>query len=61
MKTLGYNRWQCLQWIIVPALLPSMSLVLLATVAWSLSAVDVALVIGPGNPPTLAVLAWQWL
>ena len=35
MKTFGYNRWQCLQWIIVPALLPSMSLVLLATVAWS--------------------------
>ncbi|HBR2904814.1 TPA: ABC transporter permease subunit, partial [Klebsiella pneumoniae] len=25
------------------------------------SAVDVALVLGPGNPPTLAVLAWQWL
>ncbi|PCL83955.1 hypothetical protein CPT12_28320, partial [Klebsiella pneumoniae] len=22
---------------------------------------DVALVLGPGNPPTLAVLAWQWL
>lgn len=27
----------------------------------SLTAVDVALVLGPGNPPTLAVLAWQWL
>ncbi|HCB3571226.1 TPA: ABC transporter permease subunit [Klebsiella pneumoniae] len=26
-----------------------------------LQAVDVALVLGPGNPPTLAVLAWQWL
>ncbi|STT02939.1 ABC transporter permease [Klebsiella pneumoniae] len=36
-------------------------MVLLATTAWSLSAVDVALVLGPGNPPTLAVLAWQWL
>ncbi|MCU6204689.1 thiamine ABC transporter permease, partial [Enterobacter cloacae] len=23
--------------------------------------VDVAIVLGPGNPPTLAVLAWQWL
>ncbi|WEF26386.1 ABC transporter permease subunit [Klebsiella aerogenes] len=61
LKTLGYNRWQCLNWVILPGLLPSMSVVLLATVAWSLSAVDVALVIGPGNPPTLAVLAWQWL
>ena len=23
--------------------------------------IDVAIIIGPGNPPTLAVLAWQWL
>ncbi len=45
----------------LPALLPALGMVLLATTAWSLSAVDVALVLGPGNPPTLAVLAWQWL
>ena len=35
--------------------------VVLAVLAWSLSVVDVAIVLGPGNPPTLAVLAWQWL
>ena len=34
---------------------------MLAVIAWTLSAVDVALILGPGNPPTLAVLAWQWL
>lgn len=34
---------------------------MLAVVAWSLSVVDVAIVLGPGNPPTLAVLSWQWL
>ncbi len=45
----------------LPALLPALGMVLLATTAWSLSAVDIALVLGPGNPPTLAVLAWQWL
>lgn len=61
MKSLGYGRWQCLKWLILPTLLPAMVLVLIATTAWSLSVVDVALVIGPGNPPTLAVLAWQWL
>ncbi|WP_434668645.1 ABC transporter permease subunit [Klebsiella sp. B345] len=61
MKSLGYGRWQCLKWLILPMLLPAMTLVLIATTAWSLSVVDVALVIGPGNPPTLAVLAWQWL
>lgn len=61
LKSLGYGRWQCLTWLVLPTLLPALSVVLLATAAWSLSAVDVALVIGPGNPPTLAVLAWQWL
>jgi putative thiamine transport system permease protein len=34
---------------------------LLAVLAYNLTVVDVALVIGPGTPPTLAVLAWQWL
>ena len=61
LKSLGYGRWQCLTWLVLPTLFPALSVVLLATAAWSLSAVDVALVIGPGNPPTLAVLAWQWL
>ncbi|MCW8261949.1 ABC transporter permease subunit [Klebsiella pneumoniae] len=61
LKSLGYGRWQCLRWLVLPALLPALGMVLLATTAWSLSAVDVALVLGPGNPPPLAVLAWQWL
>lgn len=61
LKSLGYGRWQCLRWLVLPALLPALGMVLLATTAWSLSAVDIALVLGPGNPPTLAVLAWQWL
>lgn len=41
--------------------MPALSMALLATTAWTLSVVDVAIVLGPGNPPTLAVLAWQWL
>lgn len=61
LKSLGYGRWQSLKWLVMPALLPALSIALLATTAWSLSAVDIALVLGPGNPPTLAVLAWQWL
>lgn len=57
LKSLGYGRWQCLKWLVLPTLLPALSIALLATAAWSLSAVDVALVIGPGNPPTLAIMA----
>lgn len=60
-KSLGYGRGQCLSSVILPALMPSLSVALLATTAWTLSVVDVATLIGPGNPPTLAVLAWQWL
>lgn len=36
----------------LPALLPALGMVLLAATARSLSAVDVATVLGPGNPPT---------
>ncbi|VDZ83578.1 ABC transporter permease subunit [Kluyvera intermedia] len=60
-KSLGFGRGQCLKHVILPALMPSLSIALLATTAWTLSVVDVAIIIGPGNPPTLAVLAWQWL
>ncbi|SQC94188.1 Inner membrane ABC transporter permease protein ynjC [Cedecea neteri] len=33
----------------------------MAVTAYSLSVVDAALILGPANPPTFAVLAWQWL
>jgi putative thiamine transport system permease protein len=47
--------------VVWPQLLPRWGAPLLAVWAYSLTVVDVALVIGPGAPPTLAVLAWQWL
>ncbi|WHP33230.1 thiamine ABC transporter permease [Trabulsiella odontotermitis] len=61
LKSQGYSHWQCLWYLILPAIAPALGLVLVATAAWTLSAVDVALILGPGNPPTLAVLAWTWL
>ena len=61
LRSLGYGRSQALRWLILPAIAPALGAVMLATIAWSLSVVDVALILGPGNPPTLAVLAWQWL
>jgi len=59
--TLGYGQsaaWWRVAW---PQLLPRLAAPLLAVLAYSLTVVDVALVIGPTTPPTLAVLAWQWL
>ena len=60
-QTLGYSArsaWWRLAW---PQLWPRLLGPLLAVLAYNLTVVDVALVIGPGAPPTLAVLAWQWL
>jgi putative thiamine transport system permease protein len=59
--TMGYTRraaWSRLLW---PQLLPRLALPLLAVLAYGLTVVDMALVLGPTRPPTLAVLAWQWL
>ena len=59
--TMGYSEgaaWWRVGW---PQLLPRLTAPLLAVLAYSLTVVDVALVIGPTTPPTLAVLAWQWL
>jgi putative thiamine transport system permease protein len=61
LQTLGYSRLQGVYWLVLPAIAPALGAVMLAVIAWSLSVVDVAMIIGPGNPPTLAVLAWEWL
>jgi len=59
--TLGYSP-QAAWWRVVwPQLLARWTAPMLAVLAYSLSVVDVALVIGPATPPTLGVLAWQWL
>jgi putative thiamine transport system permease protein len=59
--SMGYSAqaaWWRVAW---PQLLPRLAAPLLAVLAYSLTVVDVALIIGPTSPPTLAVLAWQWL
>ncbi len=59
--TFGYAA-QAAWWRVVwPQLLARMGAPLLAVLAYGLTVVDVALVIGPASPPTLAVLSWQWL
>lgn len=56
LDSLGYSRWQCLNWLLLPSVAPALAMAMLAIVAWSLSVVDVAIILGPGNPPTLAVV-----
>ncbi len=60
-RTMGYGS-QAAWWRVVwPQLWPRLHAPLMAVLAYSLTVVDMALVIGPAAPPTAAVLAWQWL
>ncbi len=59
--TLGY-RPSALWWrVLWPLLLPRLAWPLLAVLAYGLTVVDLALIVGPASPPTLAVIAWQAL
>jgi putative thiamine transport system permease protein len=60
-QTLGRTPSQAFAQIIWPQLAPRLRWPLLAVLAYGLTVVDMALIIGPATPPTLAVLAWQWL
>jgi len=60
-RSMGYGRrsaWWRVAW---PQIRPRLRWPMLAVLAYSMTVVDLALVIGPGSPPTLAVLAWTWL
>ncbi len=59
-RTLGYRPAMAWLKVVAPQLWPQMRLPVYAVLAFSLSVVDVALVLGPSNPPTLAVLVVRW-
>ncbi len=46
--------------VALPALWPSLRLPVLAVLAYGLSAIEAALVLGPTAPPTLAILVLRW-
>lgn len=60
-QTLGYAPRRAFWRVVWPQLAPRLFWPLMAVLAYGLTVVDLALVIGPAAPPTLAVLAWQWL
>ena len=59
-RSLGYGPVQAWIAIVLPQVYRQIRLPVYAVLAFSLSVVDVALILGPGNPPTLAVLAVRW-
>ncbi|MGD9834767.1 MAG: ABC transporter permease, partial [Piscinibacter sp.] len=60
-QAMGYSAASVWWRVLWPQLLPRLALPLLAVWAYGASVVDMALVLGPTNPPTLAQLAWSWL
>jgi putative thiamine transport system permease protein len=59
-RTLGYGPVTGWMKAVFPVVYPQIRLPVYAVLAFSLSVVDVAIVLGPGTPPTLAVLAMRW-
>ncbi len=59
-RSLGYARAEAWLKTILPQVYPQIRLPIYAVIAFSLSVVDVALILGPSNPPTLSVLAVRW-
>ncbi len=57
---MGYSTVQTWWKAILPQWFAKLRFPMLAVIAYSLSVVDIALILGPTNPPTFAVLVWQW-
>lgn len=55
-RSLGYARGPVWLKIVMPQVWPLIRLPVLVVLAYSLSVVDMALILGPSNPPTLAVM-----
>ena len=54
-RALGYGRAAVWLWLLVPQLVRLIRLPVLVVLAFSVSVVDMALILGPSNPPTLSV------
>lgn len=54
-RTLGYSPARCWSRLVLPLLYPRIRLTLLIILAYNLSVIDMAILLGPGNPPTFAV------
>ncbi|BFM48422.1 ABC transporter permease subunit [Marinomonas sp. THO17] len=59
-QTLGYGRFTAWRKVLIPQLYPLIRLPLFIVISFSLTVVDLALIIGPNTPSTLAVTLFRW-
>lgn len=58
-QSMGYSERRCWWLVVVPALLPRLKFPLFAIAIYTLSVVDIALMVGPNTPPLLAPRAHE--
>jgi putative thiamine transport system permease protein len=59
-RALGYGRGVTWVKVIMPQVYPLIRLPIFVTLAFALSVVDMAIILGPSNPPTLSVATTRW-
>ncbi|SCY06797.1 ABC transporter permease [Desulfoluna spongiiphila] len=59
-RSFGYPPHRVWEKLLIPQLYPLIRLPFFAAMAYSLSVVDMALLLGPNRPPTLAVQVFHW-
>ena len=59
-RSLGYRNHVAWMKVVLPRLYPLIRFPVLAVLAYSLSVVDMALILGPSTPTTLPVLVLRW-
>ncbi len=59
-RSLGYGPVCAWLKVVLPGVYPQIRLPVYAVLAYALSVVDMAIVLGPATPPTLAVLVLRW-
>ena len=59
-RALGYGRGVAWVKVILPQVYPLIRLPVFIVLAFSLSVVDMAIILGPSNPPTLSVAVVRW-
>mgnify|MGYP006290764383 CR=1 FL=1 len=59
-RSLGYDTGKVWVKVIMPQMYPKLRLSIFAILAYSMSVVDIAQIVGPTIPPTLAVQVFRW-
>ena len=59
-RSLGYRPTTAWIKVVLPQLVPHLRLPVCAVLAYGLSTVDMAMILGPSTPPTLSVLVLRW-